>query len=148
MSSERNVNAAGGLASMLLLAGLALSTPARGTELSMARPPGVEPGDSARGRALVADRQKGLCLLCHSAPVGDLRQQGNLAPSLDGAGGRLDEAQLRLRIHDSRRINPESIMPAYGVADPAPQVAAAWRGKPIFTAQQIEDVVAWLVTLK
>jgi sulfur-oxidizing protein SoxX len=148
MRSDRVLNAAGELACMLLLAGLALCTPSIGAELSMARPAGVEPGDPDRGRALVADRQKGLCLLCHSAPVGDPRQQGNLAPPLDGTGGRLDEAQLRLRIHDSRRINAESIMPAYGVADPAPQVASAWRGKPIFTAQQIEDVVAWLVTLK
>ncbi len=148
MRFDRPLNFAGGLVRMVAVAALAASVPAFGSEWSMARPPGVEPGDPARGSALVADRQKGLCLLCHSAPVGDARQQGNLAPPLDGAGGRLNEGQLRLRMHDSRRINPESIMPAYGVADPAPQVAAAWRGKPIFTAQQIEDVVAWLVTLK
>lgn len=148
MQTDRTLNVAGGLARLMAVAALAASMPAFGSEWSMARPPSVEPGDPARGRALVADRQKGLCLLCHSAPIGDARQQGNLAPPLDGAGGRLNEGQLRLRMHDSRRINPESIMPAYGVADPAPQVAAAWRGKPIFTAQQIEDVVAWLVTLK
>jgi sulfur-oxidizing protein SoxX len=105
---------------------------------SLPRPPGVAPGDPDRG----------LCLLCHSAPVGDARQQGNLAPPLAGVGTRLDEAELRLRIHDSRRVNPESLMPAYGVVDAAPRVAQAWRGKTIFSAQQIEDVVAWLVTLK
>jgi sulfur-oxidizing protein SoxX len=115
---------------------------------SLPRPPGVAPGDPDRGRELVADRQRGLCLLCHSAPVGDARQQGNLAPPLAGVGTRLDEAELRLRIHDSRRVNPESLMPAYGVVDAAPRVAQAWRGKTIFSAQQIEDVVAWLVTLK
>lgn len=119
-----------------------------GAETALPRPSGVTPGDPARGLALVTDRQQGLCLLCHSAPVGDLRQQGNLAPPLDGVGGRLGEDQLRLRIHDSRRINPESLMPAYGVVDPAPRVAPAWRGKPIFTPQQVEDVVAWLATLK
>lgn len=138
---------AGVLVAGALVAG-ALYAPVAGAEPVMARPADALPGDAVRGRALVADRQKGLCLLCHSAPVGDARQQGNLAPPLDGVGARLGEAQLRLRIHDSRQINPESIMPAYGVVDPAPRVAPAWRGKPVFTAQQIEDVVAWLVTLK
>ena len=114
----------------------------------MQRPAQVAPGDAARGRALVADRQQGLCLLCHSAPIPEVRQQGNLAPPLDGVGSRMDEAQLRLRIHDSRSVNPDSLMPAYGVADPAPRVAPAFRGKPIFSPQQIEDVVAWLATRK
>lgn len=130
-----------------LMLGFAIA-PALQAESSMPRPPGITLGDPERGRALVADRQQGLCLLCHSAPVGDARQQGNLAPPLAGVGGRLDEAQLRLRIYDSRRVNPESLMPAYGVADPAPRVAPAWRGRAIFSAQQIEDVVAWLATLK
>ena len=136
------------LAAVVVTAGLAILSKDVGAEMTMPRPSGVTAGDPARGRALVADRQQGLCLLCHSAPVGDARQQGNLAPPLDGVGGRLDEDQLRLRIHDSRRINPESLMPAYGVADTAPRVAAAWRGKPIFNPQQVEDVVAWLATLK
>lgn len=130
-----------------LVGGLFTAGSAR-AEVAMERPSGIVAGDPARGRALVVDRQKGLCLLCHSAPVGDARQQGNLAPPLHGVGGRLDEGQLRLRIHDSRRVNPESLMPAYGVADPAPRVVSAWRGRAIFTAEQIEDVVAWLVTLK
>jgi len=136
------------LVAAVIAAGAAFLANDVGAEMTMPRPSGVTAGDPARGRALVADRQQGLCLLCHSAPVGDARQQGNLAPPLDGVGGRLDEDQLRLRIHDSRRINPESLMPAYGVADTAPRVAAAWRGKPIFSPQQVEDVVAWLATLK
>jgi len=136
------------LAAFVVSAGAVFLLNDVGAETTMPRPSGVTAGDPARGRALVADRQQGLCLLCHSAPVGDARQQGNLAPPLDGVGGRLDEDQLRLRIHDSRRINPESLMPAYGVADTAPRVAAAWRGKPIFSPQQVEDVVAWLATLK
>lgn len=136
------------LAAVVVAAGAAFLSNDAGAEMTMPRPLDVAPGDPVRGRALVADRQQGLCLLCHSAPVGDARQQGNLAPPLDGVGGRLGEDQLRLRIHDSRRINPESLMPAYGVADPAPGVAPAWRGKPIFSPQQVEDVVAWLATLK
>jgi sulfur-oxidizing protein SoxX len=111
-------------------------------------PPALQPGDPARGGALVADRQRGLCLLCHSSPFGDPNQQGNLAPSLAGVGSRFDRASLRLRIHNSRLINPESLMPAYGVVDPAQRVAPAWRGRAIFSPQQVEDVVAWLLTLE
>lgn len=115
---------------------------------AMLRPVGVSPGDPARGRALVADRQHGLCLLCHTAPIAEVRQQGNLAPPLAGTGARWNEDQLRMRVFDSRRINPESLMPAYGVADTGARVGPAWRGKPIFSSQQIEDVVAWLATLR
>ena len=105
-------------------------------------------GDPARGRAIVANRQVGLCLLCHSGPFPEERFQGNLAPDLKGAGNRWTESQLRLRIVDSSRINPATIMPAYHRGDGLVRVAPAWRGKPVLTAEQIEDVVAFLVTLK
>ena len=105
-------------------------------------------GDPARGRAIVANRQVGLCLLCHPGPITEERFQGNLAPDLAGAGARLDEAQLRLRIVDSRRVNPQSIMPAFHRTDGLERVAPAVRGKPILDAQQVEDVVAWLNTLR
>lgn len=105
-------------------------------------------GDPARGRAIVANRQVGLCLLCHSGPFPDERFQGNLAPDLRGAGSRWSEGQLRLRIVDSSRINPASIMPAYHRTEGVVRVGPAWRGKPILTAEQIEDVVAFLMTLR
>jgi len=105
-------------------------------------------GDPARGRAIVASRQVGLCLLCHSGPFPDERFQGNLAPDLRGAGARWSEGQLRLRIVDSSRINPASIMPAYHRTEGLVRVGPAWRGKPILTAEQIEDVVAFLMTLR
>jgi L-cysteine S-thiosulfotransferase len=105
-------------------------------------------GDPARGRAIVANRQVGLCLLCHSGPFPEERFQGNLAPSLEGAGKRWSEAQLRLRIVDSSRINPATIMPAYHRTEGLVRVAPAWRGKPVLSAEQIEDVVAFLTTLK
>ena len=105
-------------------------------------------GDAARGRAIVANRQVGLCLLCHSGPFPDERFQGNLAPDLTGAGARWTEGQLRLRIVDSARINPATIMPGYHRTEGLVRVAPAYRGKPILSAEQIEDVVAFLMTLK
>jgi len=68
------------------------------------------PGDAARGRSIVLDRQRGLCLLCHSGPFPEERFQGDLAPSLAGAGSRLSEGQLRLRTVDGRRLNPDTII--------------------------------------
>ena len=105
-------------------------------------------GDPARGRAIVANRQVGLCLLCHSGPFPEERFQGNLAPDLRGAGQRWSEGELRLRIVDSRRINPASIMPAYYRTEGLARVAPAFRGKTVLSAEQIEDVVAFLTTLK
>jgi L-cysteine S-thiosulfotransferase len=105
-------------------------------------------GDPARGRAIVASRQVGLCLLCHTGPFPEERLQGDLAPPLQGAGSRLSEGQLRLRIVDPARVNPATIMPAYHRTDGLVRVAPAWRGKPILSAEQIEDVVAFLTTLK
>lgn len=106
------------------------------------------PGDPARGRAIIANRQVGLCLLCHSGPFPEERFQGDLAPDLRGAGARWTEGQLRLRIVDSGRINPATIMPAYHRVEGLVRVAPAFRGKPILSAEQIEDVVAFLTTLR
>ena len=105
-------------------------------------------GDPARGRAIVANRQVGLCLLCHSGPFPEERFQGNLAPDLRGAGTRSSEGQLRLRIVDSSRINAATIMPAYYRMEGLVRVAPAWRGKTILSPEQIEDVVAYLMTLR
>lgn len=107
-----------------------------------------QPGDAQRGRAIVTNRQKGLCLLCHSGPFAEERFQGDLAPSLAGAGSRSTEGQLRLRLVDSRRMNAETIMPSYYQIDGLNRVGVAWQGKPVLTAEDIEDVVAFLLTLK
>ena len=107
-----------------------------------------EPGDAARGRAIVADRKSGLCLLCHAAPIPEQGFQGNLAPDLAGVGSRLTAGQLRLRLVDSRRANPESLMPAYYRSTGLTRVGAPWREKTVLQAQQIEDVVAYLRTLR
>ena len=106
------------------------------------------PGDAARGRAIVVNRRVGLCLLCHTGPFPEEKLQGNLAPDLAGTGARWSVGQLRLRLVDARRLNPESIMPPYYRIEGLDRVAPAFRGKPIFSAQQIEDVVAFLASLK
>ena len=105
------------------------------------------PGDPVRGRAIVVNRQN-TCLLCHSGPFPDERFQGDLSPSLKGAGARWTEGELRLRMVDPGRLNPATIMPSYYKMDGLTRVGAAWRGKPILTAEQIEDVVAYLTTLR
>jgi sulfur-oxidizing protein SoxX len=105
-----------------------------------------EPGDAARGRSIVVNRDAGACTLCHAVP-GET-SFGNIAPALAGVGARLSLAQLRLRVADSTRVNPESPMPAYYRTEGLNQVAAPFRGKPLLSAQQVEDVVAWLATLK
>ncbi len=106
------------------------------------------PGDAQRGRAIVASRQVGLCLLCHTAPIPEERFQGNLAPDLAGAGARWTAAQLRLRMVDSRRINPATIMPPYYASEGLQRVPAALQHNTVLSAQQIEDVVAYLQTLR
>jgi sulfur-oxidizing protein SoxX len=106
------------------------------------------PGDPARGRAIVVDRQRGLCLLCHSGPFPEERFQGNLAPDLSGAGARWSEGQLRLRMVDSSRLNPDTVMPAYYGTDHLKRVARAWEGRTVLTAQEIEDVISFLKTLQ
>jgi sulfur-oxidizing protein SoxX len=108
----------------------------------------IPQGDAVRGESIVTSRQLGLCLLCHSAPAGDPRVQGNLAPSLAGAGSRSSAVQLRQRIANARSINPDSIMPSYSSTDGLNRVAPAWVGQPILSPQQIEDVVAYLQTLR
>jgi sulfur-oxidizing protein SoxX len=88
------------------------------------------------------------CILCHSGPFPEEKFQGDLAPSLAGAGGRWSAGQFRLRLVDGSRLNPATIMPSYYRVDGLQRVGAAWRGKPILSAEQIEDVVAYLASLR
>ena len=110
------------------------------------KPLAAEPGDAARGRSIVVNRDQGGCTLCHEVP-GETRF-GNVAPPLAGVGAKLSAGQLRLRVADSSRVNPDTPMPAYYRTEGLRQVAAAYRGKTILSAQQVEDVVAYLATLK
>jgi sulfur-oxidizing protein SoxX len=105
-------------------------------------------GDPARGRAIVVNRQVGLCLLCHAGPFPGEPLQGTLAPDLNGVGSRWSEGQLRLRLVDAARLNPRTIMPPYYRIDGLNRVTPSLRGKPVLSAEQIEDVVAFLATLR
>ena len=104
-------------------------------------------GDVARGRALVVERSS-TCILCHSGPFPEQKFQGDLAPDLSGSGSRSSEGQLRLRLVDAARLNAATIMPTYYRVDGLHHVGTAWRGKPILSAEQIEDIVAYLITLR
>ncbi len=96
----------------------------------------------------MVSRQAGMCLLCHGGPFEPLAQQGNLAGSLAGAGQRWTSAQLRLRIVNARRLDPSSLMPAFHDPGEQRQTAPEHAGRPILSAQEVEDVVAFLMTLK
>ena len=104
--------------------------------------------DAENGREIVENRALSACLLCHSGPFPAPHQQGNIGPRLDGVGARLTPDELRERLLDPARFNPDSVMPAYGNVDRLNHVGAAWRGRPILTTGQIDDVVAYLTTLK
>lgn len=105
------------------------------------------PGDAARGRALVLARTT-TCILCHSGPFPETRFQGDLAPDLSGAGNRWTVSQLRLRLVDAARFNPKTIMPSYYRTDHLVRVGRNFVGKPILSAAEIEDIVAFLATLR
>ena len=115
---------------------------------SIVNPLTSSPGDVARGRAIVANRQVGLCLLCHSGPFPEERFQGNLAPDLTASVGQSTPAQLRARLVDPSRFNSISIMPAYYRSTGLNRVAPKFANQTILTGQEIEDVVAFLVSLQ
>jgi L-cysteine S-thiosulfotransferase len=100
------------------------------------------------GRRIVTERQTGLCVLCHSGPFPEVRFQGDIATNLAGTGSRWSEAQLRLRLVDASQLNPQTIMPSYYRTQGLERVSWQYRGQPVLNAQQIEDVVAFLKTLK
>jgi L-cysteine S-thiosulfotransferase len=105
-------------------------------------------GDAKRGRALILAREGANCLLCHELRDPDVRFAGNLGPPLDGIAIKLSTAQLRLRVVDNFQRDPATIMPSYYRVDGLDRVASTYRGKPILAPGQVEDIVAYLATLK
>jgi L-cysteine S-thiosulfotransferase len=132
------------LAVLLLLAGAAAG--AQVSDGTMA-PLTDRPGDPARGKEIVLDPGRGNCLICHPAPIAEAAFHGDVGSDLAGVGSRYDASELRLRVVDARRLNPASVMPAYHRTDGLHRVLKEYRGKPILTSQEVEDVVAYLMTL-
>ncbi len=106
------------------------------------------PGDPAHGAALFANRQISTCVLCHADPSAHQPNQSAIGPSLAGIGARLSEAQIRLRIVDAARVNPDTIMPSFHATSGLTRVGRQWQGRPVLDAAQIEDIVAWLTSLR
>jgi len=104
-------------------------------------------GEVERGRALVVERST-TCILCHSGPFPEQKFQGDLAPDLAGTGRRWSEGQIRLRLVDASRLNAATTMPSYYRVEGLHRVGTPWRGKPILSAEQIEDIVAYLGSLR
>jgi L-cysteine S-thiosulfotransferase len=115
---------------------------------AIAAPLAGKAGDAARGLAIIRDRRTGNCLICHSLTLADEPFQGEIAPNLDGVGGRLSPAQIRLRLVDPSRVNAGTLMPAYYRVDGLINVAPEFKGMPVLDAQQIEDIVVYLSGLK
>ncbi|WP_236846404.1 MULTISPECIES: sulfur oxidation c-type cytochrome SoxX [unclassified Bosea (in: a-proteobacteria)] len=111
-------------------------------------PLGGKVGDLKRGRALVLDRAQGNCLICHQVPEPNEPFQGTIGPGLAGVATRLDSGQLRLRLIDAGLLNPQTVMPPYFRTEGLRDVAPAFRDRPALTAQEIEDVVAYLASLR
>lgn len=145
-ASERSVLALAAVLVTLPLTTRALATP--GQAEGPGPLPGTEAGQPQRGQAIVLNRQLGLCTLCHSGPFPLGTPQGNLGPPLDGVGARLSAAQLRQKLINPLRDQPDSLMPAYHRTDHLQQVGSRWQGQPLLNAQQIEDVVAYLASLQ
>src|SRR6266567_1041130 len=110
-------------------------------------PAGEDRGEGVSGRALVLARGT-TCILCHSGPFPETRFQGDLAPNLTGAGNRWSVSQLRLRLVDASQFNPETIMPSYYRNEGLIRVGRNFADKPILSAAEIEDIVAYIATLR
>lgn len=115
---------------------------------SIPAPLGGKTGDAMRGREVFVSREQGHCVLCHAVDGLDTEFQGNVGPALTGIGSRLTSGQIRMRIADAQLIWPQTVMPSYYRVDGLNQVGQAYRGEPALSARQIEDLVAWLSTLK
>lgn len=106
-----------------------------------------QPGNPERGLEIIRDPARASCLICHSISALPDRDQGELGPPLDGVAKLYRREELRLRIMDARRVSPDTIMPPYYATDGLFRVGARWAGQTIYSAQDVEDVVAFLMTL-
>lgn len=131
---------------ILSLCGAMAGCAVQGSAMDAIEKPFAATGDAERGREIFVSRDGGHCVLCHTAP--GAVQAGDIGPALAGVGSRLTPGQIRLRVADITRVNPEAVMPAFHRTDGLNRVAAAHAGQPILSGQQLEDVVAFLSTLR
>jgi sulfur-oxidizing protein SoxX len=106
------------------------------------------PGNAKKGRALAINRKRGNCLACHQMPIPEQQFHGNIGPELEGIGSLYSAGELRLRLVNSKIINPDTIMPAFYKNNGYSRVLKKFKGKTILSAQEVEDIVAYLLTLK
>lgn len=143
----------------LMLAGLALAGACRdaGGRLvtdamvagdAITAPLTQTPGDPIRGEAVFTSREAGHCVLCHRVEGLEAPFQGNVGPDLSAVGARLSPGQMRLRIADPTRLWPDTVMPPYHRTSGLHQVAAGHKGEPVLSAQEVEDVIAYLSQLE
>jgi sulfur-oxidizing protein SoxX len=105
------------------------------------------PGDPVKGKKLAVNRKKGNCLACHQMPIPEQQFHGEVGPNLSGVGSRMTEAELRLRLVNSKALNPDTIMPAFHKVA-LNRVLKKFKGKTILGAQEVEDIIAYLITIK
>jgi len=134
-----------GLAFMACVSADGASPPAAQLD-EIATPLTAVAGDATRGSKLFVSREGGHCILCHAIPGAPVA--GNIGPPLNGVGARLHAAQLRRRVVDITVIRPDTTMPAFHRVEGLQRVAAEYRGKPALSAQDVEDIVAYLSTLR
>ena len=131
--------------------GVAVQTPgAEPVEIidfAIPRPLTDRPGDPARGKRVLTDAGNATCLICHAMPIEGEPDPGNIGPPLHGIADRYTAGELRLRLVDPKRLNPETVMPSYFARDGLHRVAPEYRGRSIYSASEIEDVIAYLLTL-
>ncbi|WP_300302870.1 sulfur oxidation c-type cytochrome SoxX [Ferrovibrio sp.] len=108
-----------------------------------------KPGDPAKGRQIATTSGQGNCVICHKMPIPEVAFRiGNVGPDLTEVGGRLTAAEIRMRIVNPKLLNEETIMPAYYRVTGLNRVDKKAQGKPMLSAEQVEDLVAYLSTLK
>lgn len=100
-----------------------------------------KPGNAARGKALLAKRDAANCLSCHTIKDKELQPGGTRGPALDGVGAALTPAQLRLSVVDMSSLKRDALMPSF-------HKAGVVSGTPTLSAEEVEDIVAYLATLK
>lgn len=108
-----------------------------------------KPGDPAQGRKWAVTGGQGNCVICHKLPIPEVAFRiGNVGPDLTEVASRLSPGEIRMRIVNPKLLNEDTIMPAYYRVSGFHRVEKRFEGKPMLTAEQVEDLVAYLSTLK